>query len=726
MKRILPFILLFIAFFVFACNESKTKYKATFLCDGEVYLEKSVTDGDLLIRPGDPAKEGFTFKFWSSNGTEYDFSTPVKQNLTLTAEWEEDAPPADFYDIELYNEGTKVKTITVDAGAALKTLSNVKVYKDFYKFIGWYYNDELITDGFIPTSNMVLEARWEALGEICVVTLDGNEKEILKGEVLELPVKTREGFAFLGWRDKNNNIYNGYIVVEESINLRTSWKTAMTNYTVCEVTLEGYDDLELIYQELYTLPKASKLGYEFKGWTDGTYNFGVDTQYIATSNVKLTPIFEAYGLSDDETKLLYALDKVDYMVNYELHFPLTNDVTLPTIDENGVTISWSSDNEAVLTNSGVITRNFTENHVFTVKMTAKFTINGKEETKEYTFTVKRELKDISSGVVSAYMTPGASLSEMALNTLDVVNGAFLYFGSNGEIKGPENYVKAINIILGDAHAKGIRVLVTLGAQSANTDESQNSIISVIAGTEGLRIKFAQELLDFVVQNHLDGVDMDWETPKGDDIQNYTLLMKEIYETFKAYDSELLVTSAIGAGPWLPNNYDLENSAKYHDYINMMSYDLQNPNRSTHHSALYKSTKGYFWQTGCCVDDTVKIYMSYGVPKEKIIIGAPFYGRKFINTLGIGKAGTADGSINQQGIQNYLEVATEQWDDECKVPYIYIAESKTFITYENPRSIACKMEYVKEKELGGIMYWQNAHDYNDLLIGVINENLDLIK
>ena len=158
----------------------------------------------------------------------------------------------------------------------------------------------------------------------------------------------------------------------------------------------------------------------------------------------------------------------------------------------------------------------------------------------------------------------------------------------------------------------------------------------------------------------------------------------------------------------------------------MSYDLQNPSRSTHHSALYRSTKGYYWTTGCSVDETVRMYMSYGIPKEKIVIGAPFYGRIFKDTLGIGKYGVADGSINQQGIQNYLQVTTEQWDDECKVPYIYISDSKTFITYENPRSIACKVEYVKEKELGGIMYWQNAHDYNDLLITAINDNLDLIK
>lgn len=727
MKRILPFVLMFVAFFVFACNGEKAKYKATFYSDGEVYLEKTVTEGELLIKPGDPIKDGFTFIGWFNGEVEYDFNIPVNKNLTLTAEWEENAPPAEFYDIELVNEGKTVKIISIDAGDPLRSLEDVKVYKEFYEFKGWYLGDELITDGYVPTSNLVLEARWEALGEICILTLDGVEKEILKGEEYELPFRTREGFGFLGWRDKNNNVYCGVIVVEENMNLRTTWKASLDNFAVCNVKLENVAELELIYQETYTLPNCSKLGYEFLGWTDGKYNYLKDSLYIAASDVELTPIFEAYGLGADEEKLLYAMEKIDYMVQYDLHFPLTSNVSLPTTDENGVAISWSSSDTSVITNSGEITRMMTADHLSTATMTVTFDCNGKQETKEYTFTVKRELKDISTGVASAYMSPGAELSEIALDTLDIVNGAFLYFNSFGEITGGDNYVKAIDVILGDAHAKGVRVLATLGAQSASTSDAQKAAISVVAGTPGLRIKFAQELLSFVVNNNLDGVDMDWETPRGDEIPTYTLLMKEIYETFKEYDSELLVTSAIGAGPWLPNNYDLKNSAQYHDYINMMSYDLQNPKVSTHHSALYASTKGYIWTNGCSVDDTMKMYtITFKIPKEKIIIGIPFYGRIFKDSLGIGKKGTADGSINQQGIQNYLKTTTEQWDDQCKVPYIYISEEKIFITYENPRSIQCKMEYVNEKGLGGVMYWQNAHDYNDLLITAINENLELIK
>ncbi len=54
-----------------------------------------------------------------------------------------------------------------------------------------------------------------------------------------------------------------------------------------------------------------------------------------------------------------------------------------------------------------------------------------------------------------------------------------------------------------------------------------------------------------------------------------------------------------------------------------------------------------------------------------------------------------------------------WDDDAKVPYLY--DGETFITYEDPQSVAEKARYVKEMDLGGIMYWEYVDDIeNDLL------------
>ena len=58
-----------------------------FTVDGEVYGTDTVLDGDNVTRPEDPAKVGYVFDGWYNGETKYDFTSPVTENLTLTAKW---------------------------------------------------------------------------------------------------------------------------------------------------------------------------------------------------------------------------------------------------------------------------------------------------------------------------------------------------------------------------------------------------------------------------------------------------------------------------------------------------------------------------------------------------------------------------------------------------------------------------------------------------------------
>ena len=55
-----------------------------------------------------------------------------------------------------------------------------------------------------------------------------------------------------------------------------------------------------------------------------------------------------------------------------------------------------------------------------------------------------------------------------------------------------------------------------------------------------------------------------------------------------------------------------------------------------------------------------------------------------------------------------------FDEDCKVPYLYSESQKTFVTYENERSIMCKWQYISENKLAGMMSWQLTQDSNDKL------------
>lgn len=73
---------------------------------------------------------------------------------------------------------------------------------------------------------------------------------------------------------------------------------------------------------------------------------------------------------------------------------------------------------------------------------------------------------------------------------------------------------------------------------------------------------------------------------------------------------------------------MDKVAEIVDYVQLMTYDMVDGTRAGHHAAL-GATKGD--KSGLNTRDTVEAYHRAGVPYEKIIIGAAFYGRHFAVT-----------------------------------------------------------------------------------------------
>ncbi len=65
------------------------KYTVTFNSNGGSSVAKqTVESGKTATKPGNPTKDGYTFKGWYLNNTQYNFSSKVTKNITLTAKWE--------------------------------------------------------------------------------------------------------------------------------------------------------------------------------------------------------------------------------------------------------------------------------------------------------------------------------------------------------------------------------------------------------------------------------------------------------------------------------------------------------------------------------------------------------------------------------------------------------------------------------------------------------------
>ena len=67
-----------------------TYYTVSFNSNGGSSVSaQKVESGKTATKPSNPIKEGYSFRGWYNGTSEFDFSTPIKSNITLTAQWTE-------------------------------------------------------------------------------------------------------------------------------------------------------------------------------------------------------------------------------------------------------------------------------------------------------------------------------------------------------------------------------------------------------------------------------------------------------------------------------------------------------------------------------------------------------------------------------------------------------------------------------------------------------------
>lgn len=131
------------------------------------------------------------------------------------------------------------------------------------------------------------------------------------------------------------------------------------------------------------------------------------------------------------------------------------------------------------------------------------------------------------------------------------------------------------------------------------------------------------------------------------------------------------------------------------------------------------------------------HLNAGVPAAKLVLGVPFYGRgwdgcaqagngQYQTCAGGSSVGTWEaGSFDFYDLEtNYINKNgyTRYWNDTAKVPYLYNATNKRFISYDDAESIGYKTAYIKSKGLGGAMFWELSGDRNKTLQNKLKADL----
>ena len=240
--------------------------------------------------------------------------------------------------------------------------------------------------------------------------------------------------------------------------------------------------------------------------------------------------------------------------------------------------------------------------------------------------------------------------------------------------------------------------------------------SEMAADEKNRKSFAADCQRVVKEFGLDGIDMDWEYPTSSaarissspqDKDNFTLLMRDIRAAI-GKDKLLTFASAANAG-----YVDFKAVDQYIDFVNIMTYDI-NGNGSAHHAGLYRSELTGEPGRGLSCEESVDAHIAAGIPIHKLTLGLPFYGHgrdkvpSYIDYRNIINRKGALGIITRDG-ETMLEDHREKWDETAQAPYWVDADGKMVLSYETPRSIALKCEWLKRKGMLGAMYWDYPAD-----------------
>lgn len=248
------------------------------------------------------------------------------------------------------------------------------------------------------------------------------------------------------------------------------------------------------------------------------------------------------------------------------------------------------------------------------------------------------------------------------------------------------------------------------------------------------------------------VDIDWEYPgmpgnnnqyAPDDAVYFAQLIRDLKQKLPA----IKVSIAVSANPQGLRLADIPKMIEAGvEGINLMTYDFFGTPWApalAHHSNLY--TLDAADEASFSVDKAVNILLDAGIEPHNILIGYVGYSRnarsaaitQFSPLAGTYTPGTGSttGSFESGTtewydlIYNYLDLENQQGrngfdvytDLSADADYLFNKETGLFLSYDSPRAVKAKGEYVREKKLGGMLTWTVDHD-NGVLVNAAREGM----
>ena len=148
-----------------------------------------------------------------------------------------------------------------------------------------------------------------------------------------------------------------------------------------------------------------------------------------------------------------------------------------------------------------------------------------------------------------------------------------------------------------------------------------------------------------------------------------------------------------------------------NYAHIMTYDLNVSSQASHHTNPLAG-RAY------SAEGSISFYSGAGMPYEKIVIGAGFYGKisELTNPYDQATEKVLNDPVSSTVAIKYSSIKRNYMTDPSYVEYYdsrcgayYLTNGRNFITYDNPQSIYTKGQLIQKYNLGGMMFWDLGSD-----------------
>ncbi|HKM98493.1 MAG TPA: glycosyl hydrolase family 18 protein [Buttiauxella sp.] len=316
---------------------------------------------------------------------------------------------------------------------------------------------------------------------------------------------------------------------------------------------------------------------------------------------------------------------------------------------------------------------------------------------------------------------------------------------NGEVtmhdteKGP-GLIKDLN---DRTEAAGVRHVISIGGWNNSEEGVFEAATATQEGTE----KLASSMVAYMLEWDFDGIDIDWEYPDTDvEKESFTKLVQlvrsQLDEEGKKDDTYYSLSAAVTTNHTKIEYINPAVTTPLLDTVNVMAYDIHGAFDpiTGHNAALYANSKDEDQKLN--VAATMNEYVNtWHVPKNKLLMGIPYYGRGWGNVEpteivkglpGLFAPGTATvhgtwDDVDQNTGTHPWYVLKEKlasgdyvryWDSESGVPYLYGPANKEFLTYDDPQSVKEKVDYINQQGFAGAIVWDISGDTPDHELGNI--------